>query len=226
LASGSSRSGASGGFGASATPEGSGSAFRSANGGDGRLDPGSSEVTAAALETSSAARAEAVPESLVAGPEAQATFELPLVNLPSAHPCHGCGECCRYVAVEIDKPAAFRDYDHIFWYLTHRQVTVYVDWEGGWFLEFETICEHLTPGRTCGIYEERPRICSSFSWEECERNTQERAWKHRFRDPDEFFTWLREQRPRSYERYAKQRRRMLVERTRTRKRRQVIQRVV
>jgi Fe-S-cluster containining protein len=154
--------------------------------------------------------------------QGSSTLELPLVQLPSAHPCHGCGECCHYVAVEIDKPSAFRDYDHVFWYLAHRGVTVYVDWEGGWFLEFETVCENLTPAKTCGIYEQRPYICSSFSWEECERNSKEQAWKYRFRTPDEFFEWLRETRPRSFERYAKQRRRVLNERSRVRKRAQPI----
>jgi uncharacterized protein len=152
------------------------------------------------------------------------TFELPLLDLPSKHPCHGCGECCDYVAVEIDKPTAFRDYDHVFWYLAHKRVTVYVDWEGGWFLEFETPCEHMTPGRTCGIYEQRPYICSSFSWEECEKNTQERAWKYRFRTPDEFFEWLHERRPRSFERYTKKRRQVIRERNQLRKRKQVITR--
>ena len=146
------------------------------------------------------------------------TLELPLLDLPSKHPCHRCGECCEYVAVEIDKPTAFADFDHIFWYLTHRSVSVYVDWEGEWFIEFATPCEHITPGRTCGIYEDRPKICSSFSWEECEKNTQEKAYKHRFEKPEEFFDFLLEKRPKAFERYAKQRQKMLQERTKLRKR--------
>jgi Fe-S-cluster containining protein len=130
-------------------------------------------------------------------------LELPLLELPSVHPCHACGACCHYVAVEIDNPTAFKDYDNIHWYLTHRAVSVYVDWEGDWFIEFETVCEHLTNNGTCGIYEDRPHMCSDFSWEECEKTTQERAWKYRFQTQDEFVIWHREKRPKSFARYVK-----------------------
>ncbi len=143
-------------------------------------------------------------------------LELPLLDLPSAHPCHRCGECCNYVAVEIDNPSAFKDYDNIFWYLTHRNISVYVDWEGDWFIEFESPCEHMTEGKTCGIYEERPHMCSSFSWNECEKTTEERAWKHRFEEPASFFAWVEEKRPKQFERYAKRRAKMLHERRKVR----------
>ena len=151
-----------------------------------------------------------------ASPSAPVALELPLLDLPQAHPCHNCGECCNYVAVEIDNPGGFRDYDNIYWYLTHRGVSVYVDWEGAWFIEFETSCRHITPGRTCGIYEDRPHMCSDFSWDECEKTTQERAWKHRFETPDQFLAWAQERRPRQYQRYLEKRNAMLRERTRTR----------
>jgi Fe-S-cluster containining protein len=82
-------------------------------------------------------------------------------------------------------------------------VSVYVDWEGDWFIEFETVCEHLTNNGTCGIYEDRPHMCSDFSWEECEKTTQERAWKYRFQTQDEFVIWHREKRPKSFARYVK-----------------------
>jgi uncharacterized protein len=141
-----------------------------------------------------------------------ASLLLPLIDLPTSHPCHKCGECCHYVAVEIDDPSSFTDYDNIFWYLTHRGICVYIDWEGAWFIEFATPCESLTPQGTCGIYEERPKICSDFSWNECERSTKERAWKHRFDTPDELFLWVKERRPRSFERYQKARRRALAKR--------------
>jgi len=139
-------------------------------------------------------------------------LELPLLDLPSTHPCHGCGECCNYVAVEIDNPSGFREYDNIFWYLTHRNISVYVDWEGDWFIEFESPCEDMTAGKTCGIYEDRPHMCSSFSWNECEKATQERAWKYRFETPKEFFAWAEAKRPRQFERYKQRRDKMLAER--------------
>jgi len=136
-------------------------------------------------------------------------MELPLVELPATHACTDCGECCTYLAVEIDAPTSFTDLEHVFWYLTHRDVAIYVDWEGDWFIEFRTVCEHLTAAKTCGIYEERPKICSEFSWNECERTTGERAWKYHFEKPDEFVEWLRERQPARYDKYMKARRKLV-----------------
>jgi Fe-S-cluster containining protein len=138
--------------------------------------------------------------------------ELPMVQLPTAHPCAECGQCCTYVAVEIDNPSGFDDYDHIYWYLTHRGICVYVDWEGDWFVEMETVCEHLSEARTCGIYEDRPKMCSDFSWQECEKTTNERAWKVRFDQPADLLEFMREKRPRNYERYMKAREKLLAKR--------------
>lgn len=143
---------------------------------------------------------------------ANGRLALPLVELPSQHPCHSCGACCRYVAVEIDAPTTPRDYDQIHWYLTHREVAVYLDWEGDWYLEFQTVCEHLSASATCGIYRERPEICAEFSWDDCEETTREPGFKYRWVGPDEFFTWLRKQRPRAFERYTAHRRRMIAKR--------------
>ena len=135
-------------------------------------------------------------------------LELPLANLPNSHPCNECGQCCTYVAVEIDEPTGFDDYDNIFWYLTHRGVSVYIDWEGDWFIEFETVCENLSEAKTCAIYEDRPKMCSDFSWDECEKTTKEKAYKSRFSNPDGFFHFMETRRPRAYERYLKHRDKM------------------
>jgi len=143
------------------------------------------------------------------GAERETSLELPMLELPGSHPCSECGACCAYVAVEIDNPSSFDDYDHIHWYLTHRGVSVYIDWEGDWFIEFETVCEHRTESSTCGIYEERPKICSDFSWNECEKTTAEAAHKVRFTKPQELFDWLSQKRPRNFERYMKSRDKLL-----------------
>ncbi len=150
-------------------------------------------------------RAKSNGEDLRAGP----SLELPLLELPGSHPCHECGACCRYIALEIDNPTSFTDHDQIYWYLAHRDVAVYVDWEGDWFVEFMTVCEHLTDQTTCGVYEERPKLCSDFSWDECEQTTGERAWKYHFDTPDDYNAWHRERRPRSFERYLARRKKLI-----------------
>ncbi len=138
-----------------------------------------------------------------------APLELPLVQLPSAHPCSGCGDCCTYVATQIDDPQSFGDYENLFWYLAHENVAVYIDWEGDWYLEFQTRCKNLTDAKTCAIYVDRPRVCSEFSPDDCERNSREPAYKHLFRSYEDLLGWLQARRPRAFARYAKKRRELL-----------------
>jgi uncharacterized protein len=132
-------------------------------------------------------------------------LELPLVSLPKAHPCASCGDCCTYVATQIDDPSTFKQYEDVHWYLTHENVGVYIDWEGEWFIEFRTRCRNLTDAKTCGIYQERPLVCSEFSFTDCERSSGESAWKHYFNSQEELVAFLRAKRPRAYERYMKKR---------------------
>ncbi len=151
-------------------------------------------------------------------PHVQGTsLELPMLELPTAHPCSACGKCCHYIAIEIDNPSSFKDYDELYWYLTHRAVCVYIDWEGDWFIEFETVCEHLTETHTCGVYEERPRICSDFSWNECEVTTKENAWKTRFDTYEDLTQWMQEKRPRAWENYVKMRGKLMAKRNTNRR---------
>lgn len=139
-------------------------------------------------------------------------LELPLQVLPDVHPCQGCAGCCKYIATEIDSPTSMQDYEHIVWYIAHRDVAVYIDWEGDWFLEFTTVCDHLTEAQTCGIYRERPRICSDFSWNECEKTTQEPAYREHFAEPKQFVSWLEENRPKASAKYEKFRRKLIEKR--------------
>jgi Fe-S-cluster containining protein len=146
------------------------------------------------------------------GTPAEGSLELPLVSLPGSHPCSDCGQCCNYVATQIDDPTAFRDYENIFWYLTHRDVSVYIDHDGDWYLEFRTVCRHLTPSATCGIYAERPLICEDYSWEECEVTTREPGYRQRFGSHQELIDWMRVKRPKGFERYMRKRRELLKKR--------------
>jgi Fe-S-cluster containining protein len=137
------------------------------------------------------------------------SLELPLVNLPGSHPCADCAQCCRYIATQIDDPTAFKDYENIFWYLAHRDVSVYIDHEGDWYLEFRTLCRHLTPSATCEIYAERPLICEDYSFEECEVTTREPGYRTRFESHEQLLDWLRERRPKAYQRYMRRRRELV-----------------
>jgi Fe-S-cluster containining protein len=88
--------------------------------------------------------------------------------LPEGNPCEGCDHCCRYVAIEIDKPTTKKDFEHIRWYLLHRSISIIIDWDGAWLIQFDTPCEWLVDGR-CSHYELRPNICREYDPAECER---------------------------------------------------------
>jgi Fe-S-cluster containining protein len=137
------------------------------------------------------------------GADASGLTLLPVIGLASDHPCVDCAQCCKYVAIEIDAPTTNTEYDYMAWYLVHPGISVFVDWNGGWFVKFETRCHHLQPNGMCGIYETRPVICREFDWKECERHlVDEPADKWLFRTADEFAAWLERQRPKAYQRFV------------------------
>ena len=107
--------------------------------------------------------------------------------------CEECGSrCCRYVAVEIDRPTCKRDYDHIRWYLLHGTVHVFVDHANDWFLEMESDCEALGPGGHCLNYANRPRICRQYGddHQTCEYLAEEEPFTVRFSTAAEYEAWL------------------------------------
>jgi Fe-S-cluster containining protein len=101
--------------------------------------------------------------------------------------CDGCDECCRYIALQIDKPTTAEDYDYIMWFLLHQDVHVYIDFENDWFLEFATPCKALDPKtRLCKIYNKRPNICREHKQKDCVRHNSDQAEKISFNTADEF----------------------------------------
>lgn len=101
--------------------------------------------------------------------------------LPAGNPCDGCDHCCRYVALPIPTPRSKRDFDEIRWYLLHDHVSVYIDWEGDWGIQFETTCRWLHAGR-CAHYELRPGVCREYDPAECERYARAPAERVLFRN--------------------------------------------
>lgn len=76
-------------------------------------------------------------------------------------------KCCTYVTQKIPTPRSKDDFDHLLWQVSHNNVSAYKD-EDGWFLLFDTKCNHLLPNGRCGIYEERPQVCRDYSNDYCE----------------------------------------------------------
>lgn len=111
--------------------------------------------------------------------------------------CEDCtAQCCRYVATQIDEPTSKRDYDHIRWYLLHKDVYVFIDHDEEWYLEFETNCTALLKDNRCGNYDERPRICMKHGESKkgmCEFVADEEPHVVRFSTAAEFESYLDEQ---------------------------------
>ena len=107
--------------------------------------------------------------------------------------CIACkAQCCRYIAVGIDKPTCKQDYDNIRWYLLHEDVQVFVDHQNTWNIAFAAVCENLANNNTCADYANRPRICRNYPGENtyCEYETDESAYKIIFTTCEEFETYL------------------------------------
>jgi Fe-S-cluster containining protein len=111
--------------------------------------------------------------------------------LPEGNPCEGCDHCCRYVALAIPTPRTRRDFDEIRWYVLHEGVSVYVDWEGDWGIQFETKCRWLSHGR-CSHYELRPRVCRDYDPAGCQRYVTGAAERVLIRNEQDLGRYLEE----------------------------------
>jgi len=76
-------------------------------------------------------------------------------------------KCCTYVTQQIDTPRSKYDFEVLLWQVSHDGVGTYKD-DDGWFVMFESRCQHLLGDGRCNIYEQRPTICRSHSNEYCE----------------------------------------------------------
>ncbi len=105
--------------------------------------------------------------------------------------CEHCnGQCCRYLALPIDKPKTRRDFDDIRWYLLHRNVLVFVE-DGDWYIQFTTPCRHLGADHRCGIYDRRPAICREYATAECDYRAGEYEYDLLFTEPEQIEAFAR-----------------------------------
>ncbi len=106
-------------------------------------------------------------------------------------PCEACGgKCCEYIAIEIDKPTTKTDYDHIRWYLLHKKVNVFIDYDRKWYVEFRTPCEVQDSSKKCSIYEKRPKICREHGNTDGECEYYDNPYMHYFKTAREFERFL------------------------------------
>ena len=112
---------------------------------------------------------------------------------PSLDTCSACGaRCCRHIALSIDKPGCKRDYDNIRWFLMHKRVTVFIDHDGDWVLQFVTDCANLDHGHACTRYTQRPRVCRDYPGpdDDCEHLGEEEPHRQQFTSATQFERYL------------------------------------
>lgn len=111
-------------------------------------------------------------------------------------PCHLCtARCCKYFAVEIDAPTDREDHEYIRWFLMHEGIAVWMD-EGDWYLEVRTVCRHLQPDNSCGIYEKRPQVCRDYGVKDkdpCEFFTDDLEYDLYFDSDEKFEAWYKDE---------------------------------
>ncbi len=96
-------------------------------------------------------------------------------------------KCCRYFALPLDKPKKWEDFDSIRWYMTHGRVSVFVD-EGTWYLMIHADCKYLLEDHRCGIYEDRPAICRSYTTDDCEYDN-DALYEKFFESPEQIWEY-------------------------------------
>lgn len=111
--------------------------------------------------------------------------------MPSVLCEHCTAVCCRYIALPIEKPETPRDFDDVRWYLMHEGISVFVE-DGQWYMLIQSRCQHLRPDHRCGIYETRPRICRSYTTDNCDYHSGDYGWEAHFATPEHLDAYMRE----------------------------------
>jgi len=77
------------------------------------------------------------------------------------------------------------NYETIRWYVAHKNISVYVEEDGFWYVEFRTPCKYLDKDK-CSIHEKfaknkvkSPKICKEFKINQCPQ----------FNDYEELYTF-------------------------------------
>lgn len=131
-----------------------------------------------------------------------------------ANLCEHCtGMCCRYIALPIETPRTPKDFDDMRWYLLHEGVSIFQE-AGDWYINIQTVCRHLQPDYRCGIYATRPRICRSYSTDNCDYHSGDYGWQEHFTCPEHLEEYILRMRAARRERRKGARGRRVVSRSR------------
>jgi Fe-S-cluster containining protein len=93
--------------------------------------------------------------------------------------------CCRTVAVEWQKPTSRKDWEQVRWLVAHKNISVYLDHDDDWLIEFKTDCTHLDKNNRCLIYDNRMPICREHPADSCEMAGEEEYFVEMYRTTED-----------------------------------------
>ncbi|CAK0738914.1 conserved hypothetical protein [Gammaproteobacteria bacterium] len=114
--------------------------------------------------------------------------------------CHDCAKCCMHINHEVDAPENDEDCDYIIWFLLHENVSIWIDDDNVWFVEFRTPCKALKDG-LCSIYEKRPQVCREYLQDSCLNTDLDDDII--FNTPEEFLDYMKRERKYNYNGFYK-----------------------
>lgn len=104
--------------------------------------------------------------------------------------CDSCGKCCNHVTIELDTPRSKADFEEIKWFVIHKDVSVFVDDDKVWHIQFNTPCNALKDNM-CDIYDKRPEVCREYDPDECENNGIGKYYKIMFTKPSQVESFVK-----------------------------------
>lgn len=106
--------------------------------------------------------------------------------------CDKCtGLCCKYLALPIETPEDWDDYDDIRWYLVHEDITVFVE-DDDWYININNKCKHLSEKKhRCEIYDIRPKICRGYDSDSCDFTSDEYNYELYFKDDSQMVEYMK-----------------------------------
>lgn len=97
--------------------------------------------------------------------------------------------CCRYFALEVDKPLHPKDFDDLRWYMLHDRTQIFTEGRS-WFVQIFNKCSWLGDDGRCQGYDKRPSICREYDNDWCDQDETKGGDKEH--DPDLTFRTLAE----------------------------------
>ena len=78
---------------------------------------------------------------------------------------------------------------------------MYVEKGNHWYVQFETVCDKLSPVGACTVHGTHPVLCKKYDARNCERRGEITDIVARFTNGDDLVAWLAEKRPKHHARY-------------------------